>query len=1313
MTPAFRLALRWLLSLAAAAVIVLALLVGLVRLLLPLAPEYQQQIRQRVNAATGYQLEFGSISASWPVVGPEVSFYDVSLTPPGGTTPLLEVRELSAGISLLRLLRDQQISLSRLSLTGTRVEIERDAAGQLRLQGRLLDELLPPRRETGVQALDVVLEDIGVNFTDRQRQRAAFPFRVDSLAASMRETEITVDADLELDPRYGETLQAALAFPVTPGKALTVPTTWSGRLSSRDLDVAALLSHLFDQSIPLGSARGDLSITAEFAGEHRRSVVVDADLREITIGSGATASNYDAVSGNLQWARSTEGWDVVASGVRMRRGPRAWPVSTMELHYRHSTETMPAQWVSGASFARLEDLLPLAQSLLTGTEWAQSLPRALSGDVRDLTAEFSAEAEAPARFSLRGAFEGISLTSATGDFSATNLSGSVAADDRGGRLQLASERPSLDLQQWFAQPVAADRLEGLLTWSSGADGIRLQGSDIRVNAPGLSLQSRLQFAFPADRSSPLLDLEATAVADVARDALRFLPLRRFPPPTVAWLERAVVGGQIPRATVRFKGPVRDFPFDKGEGQFRLELDLENGTLDYADGWPHAEELNGTLVFDGVGMYSTQNKARVGNLRVTDYSVRMPDLRQGVLALAGRQRVALDQILVFLRSTPLESALGPTLARVTGSGPVDTSLRLALPLKKLANYDLKVLFDARGCNLAWQGLDFGFEKVQGRARLQNTQLTARRLTGVLLQAPVEMTVSPVTEPGSPVSHLATVLGITPVPRVMSTFRLPLPEQFSGQLDWTATVRIPARRGPGAEPLRIGLSSDMVGVASALPAPLAKPSEQVWPMNVELAFPRDGVIDINGSLSQPDHGWSLRLVSSASGWSVERGALVAGGRSAILPDSRGVTLAGRMGRLNFGDWLELGEEGGDGRQFRELYREARLKIDRFGIIGQTFPDTELTARRGRDGWTVDVASPNATGRVRVPFDLRGSQPVALDMQRLWLVEDDTAGGSDERPDPRDMPALEVKATDAALGTWRFGALELSAARASDGLVVRRIATRAASFNIDGDGAWQVERESADRQYTRLKFALASNNVKDTLVQLGYDPVIDAKGARVGVDIVWPDAPGGDFLQQASGEINVAIDNGQVLNLEPGSGRLLGLLSVTALPRRLALDFRDVFNKGLAFDAIRGDFRLSAGSAWTCNLGLEGPAASLAMVGKTGLVNRDYEQLAVVRPEVSNVLAVGGAVLGGPVGGATMLLISQLFRKPLSTLGESYYRMTGPWDAPVVTRIQRSEADVSEFKDCERELAATLQAIEDLPEAAILPGPAESQQSGAGQP
>ena len=96
---------------------------------------------------------------------------------------------------------------------------------------------------------------------------------------------------------------------------------------------------------------------------------------------------------------------------------------------------------------------------------------------------------------------------------------------------------------------------------------------------------------------------------------------------------------------------------------------------------------------------------------------------------------------------------------------------------------------------------------------------------------------------------------------------------------------------------------------------------------------------------------------------------------------------------------------------------------------------------------------------------------------------------------------------------------------------------------------------------------------------------------------------------------------------------------------------------------------------------------MVGRSGFETRDYDQLAVIRPHVSNLLAVGGTVVGGPAVGGAMLIFSQIFRKPLSFLGESYYRVTGGWDAPDVQRIQGDDLDVAPLRNCESYLSESI--------------------------
>ncbi len=156
-------------------------------------------------------------------------------------------------------------------------------------------------------------------------------------------------------------------------------------------------------------------------------------------------------------------------------------------------------------------------------------------------------------------------------------------------------------------------------------------------------------------------------------------------------------------------------------------------------------------------------------------------------------------------------------------------------------------------------------------------------------------------------------------------------------------------------------------------------------------------------------------------------------------------------------------------------------------------------------------------------------------------------------------------------------------------------------------------------------------------------------------------------------MALDNGQITGLKPGAGRVLGLSSIAALPRRLALDFSDLTDKGLAFDTVRGDFDLRVGNAYTDNLLLKGPAAEIGLIGRVGLKNRDYDQTAVITTSAGNSLSipVASAFLGGPVVGAAVLLFTQVFKQPLRGLTRGYYRITGGWENPTVERIKGAEA------------------------------------------
>jgi uncharacterized protein YhdP len=238
-----------------------------------------------------------------------------------------------------------------------------------------------------------------------------------------------------------------------------------------------------------------------------------------------------------------------------------------------------------------------------------------------------------------------------------------------------------------------------------------------------------------------------------------------------------------------------------------------------------------------------------------------------------------------------------------------------------------------------------------------------------------------------------------------------------------------------------------------------------------------------------------------------------------------------------------------------------------------------------------------------------------------------------------------------------------KTAQGLRFDSLTASAPTFSVNGRGSWLVEGQGSR---TRLEFELNSSDLAGTSAALGYREVVAAKHANLAANLLWDGGPAADAIGRMDGTLRIALDDGQLREVKPGAGRMLGLMSVVELPRRLALDFRDVTEKGLAFDKVRGDFELRKGDAYTQNLLLKGPAVDIGIVGRTGLAKEDYDQTLVVSGNPSGPLTVAGALAAGPVVGAGVLVLSQLFKGQLQGLTRVYYHVSGSWSNPVVQRI-----------------------------------------------
>ena len=277
---------------------------------------------------------------------------------------------------------------------------------------------------------------------------------------------------------------------------------------------------------------------------------------------------------------------------------------------------------------------------------------------------------------------------------------------------------------------------------------------------------------------------------------------------------------------------------------------------------------------------------------------------------------------------------------------------------------------------------------------------------------------------------------------------------------------------------------------------------------------------------------------------------------------------------------------------------------------------------------------------------------------------------RTDPREVPALDLDVEHLHWGQADLGRLRLITRARPDGLDVAELSLQGPLGGATGSGAWTQRADGpgpVDAPVTRLAVEGKTEDLGELLRRLEFSSVLEHAPAQATLSADWPGGPGDFALPQVDGHIGFEVGAGGLLEVEPGVGRMLGILNIGALQRRLTLDFSDLFAKGYRFEGMTGDIALTRGEARIDRFEIRGPAADISITGRADLKARRFDQLATVTPKISTGVAVASGVVGGPLVGAAVYLVDRAMGGAIDSLGRYQYRIEGPWDAPQVGPVR----------------------------------------------
>ena len=1275
-------------TLIAKAVIValVVLVIGGSQVLLHQLPAHQDQVKAWVANELGLELQFARLDAGWSWLGPELEFGDASVKTLGAAAPFITARAANVGFNPVRLafqlLTGRDVSIDRLTFEGTDLTLVKTDTGGYRLEGASVNAA---GREQAtfpdLPDIDVLVRDSRVLYLDPARS-IAWAFQ--DVAGTMRRDGDVLRAQASAKPprefanRIDVTLQAVIADDDLPGAGFTGDWRLSADVDDVDIGMAAEL--LPPTALAPRSGRGNLGLRLEWRANELAGGNVDAKLADVTMSStpGYSDPRFERVALHGDWERDGDAWHVALKDVNITHASRAWPIeANLDADITLGGAGVERVGLKG-NFLRLEDLTPFVASLPEAQRdaWVGLAPR---GDLRNFQLSVGKDSDAQPEYSVAGEFTGLSLLPYQHWPGVTALTGDVHADARSGRLELNASGAALDWPGMLRSRVEAD-MRGIIVWRAGQDAVRVVSDDLLVANRDATLRTNLELTLPMDGSSPRLDLRTHVSAFDIAAAPRYFPVGIMPTNVVEWLDGALRGGRGESAEVNWVGPLWAFPFDGGEGEFRATVQVDQTQLAFVNGWPAAEDLHGTVEFVNA-RFAAHASGRVLGNHTDDVRVAIPDLRTGELSIAADTAGKLDQVIEFLNRAPLISNyMGDRFKRLQAlAGTGDVSFDLKLPLRNMKAYRLTAGLKVKDGELAFRGFGPHWTEIAGGLSLAGGKLHGEGIQGIFLDGPIMAAVQTVDTQGY---HARIDFdGEVTIDAVVRAFNLPQGERLAGQTRWQGSLLIPAAAGAATAPGRITVESNLAGVALRYPEPFAKAPGEPTNLQIEMLFPARGM-EMRGNVG-PARRFALDFDSdpdSEGKFVFRRAALKFGGALPEFHAEQGVSIDGSLPVLHVDDWTTLSGGGGTSRRsnWSGAFSGADLDVADFYVFGQQLGSSKVSARRRTDDWQFEIDSNAIAGTIIVPMDLVKSPQIVAVMKRVYLNAGSGGGASQSKIDPRELPGIQLHADAFGFGQRQLGRLD--AEILSDPLGLRLVSFESAtdSFAAQGSGGWFVGADGVDGDTTRLAATVTSTNVGKMLGQLGFSTFVVAETGEITASVHWPGAPSGAWLEHIGGDLSLKTNKGSLIDVEPGgAGRMAGLLSFGALPRRLALDFRDVFKRGFVFDEITADFVIIDGNAYTDNLKLTGPVADVGMIGRTGLRDHDYRQQAIVTAEPSKMLPTVGALIAGPVGAAALLIFRAIFKKPLSGIGRVSYCVLGTWAEPMVEKM--SDEDLQKGAPC----------------------------------
>jgi uncharacterized protein (TIGR02099 family) len=1222
--------------------------------ILPNIERYHDQITIAASAAIGQPLTIGKIGADWDGLRPRLLLSDVRILDKQGKVALSlpRLENTVAWTSLPTL----ELRFYSILIDSPDLSVRRDVQGHWFVAGIALDEQSADAKDSSDWMLhqsSVVIRNARITWQDELRAAPTLVLEQVDLSIDNRHWRHRFAMRASAPARLASRLDVRGNF---SGDSFADMSDWRGVLYTQ-LDYADVLAWKPWMTLPnaFKSGKGALRMWLGFVQGKLHSVDADVALVGVQARLSEELPQLDLkeLRGRIGWQSLGHGFEVSTRklALQMRDGFELKPTDFYLRLLDGEGNQPPSGEIRANSlrlggFVKMMNYLPLNDNVKQ--RWIDAQPR---GAITDLLATWQGNINDITRYEIKARFDGMSMRRVEDLPGFSGLSGAVDGADSGGTLTLDSRKFSLDAPKLFSEPVDFDKLTARLGWQRNAHGLEIRLSNAELSNADLAGTMYGSYQFESDGPGSV-----DATIDMTRVAVRrtghYTPVPAVNQETRDWLQAALQGGQADKFHVRLRGDLRDFPFVGNErGIFRLEARAKGVVMEFIKGWPKLEDAQTQLLIEGNKLEVNAVSATTTGAHLQNVKVSIPDLLSSKLLLQVRGEAAdsTQSCLDYIGKSPVNGYLDGFTEGIKARGDGKLNLQIDIPLT--GDDPVKVRGDYRFVN---NEVDIGekvplLRKVNGVLLFTESSVTAGDIGAQILGGAARLTVQ--SEKGLLVTK---AVGTLDLDNLNTLNPHPLLRRVHGSADWSADIRVQNKL------VDVAVDSELQGIVSDLPLPLLKRASERIPLHFEqksINLKQEMLGLRYGSLVDA----KLARLRDASGeWNFRRGRIAFGG-TADLGGKNGIWVVGKLPLLSIEGWSGLGlASGGEG----VLPNIAGIDVTVGKLTGYGNTVNVLNIKgSGRNGLiSVRLASREVNGDVI--WQPQGNGKLLGRFKNAMLGEGrsdlvptvQVASGKNEAPDNSSFPDVDVTVEKLTYKGRQLGKLEMQLSEDEGDVLLDRLLITNPDGVLDISGRWQAVPE-----LTRVKARIDISDAGKILSRSGYPDSLKDGNGSLESDLYWTGAPDTFKYAKLNGTMQLKVGKGRFLKVDPGVGKLLGVLSL----QRMSLDFTDVFSQGFQFDSINGNARIVNGLLLTNDMKLTGPAAKVTMTGQVDM-NRETQELKVrILPAIGdNVSLLSFAA--GPVVGVGVLLANKILRDPLDKLVSFEYNVSGSWADPKVEKV-----------------------------------------------